>query len=273
MAHDRGPRPPAEAPATKLQSVHDQLKDLIESLREQRERHAREAPVPQAPAAAPASPASPSPEPAPEVLDLQKRRLAADLAEAHARIDRLAAEEARLRQKLAELDREHRRLSDDYVAVEEQNTELASLLVALERLHESADRRDALAAVQEIVVNLVGSEELGIYQLDTSGGLELAHGFGLAEARPDRLPPGAGTVGRVAASGITYVTGRGEASEDPDLTAAIPLRAGGGRVAGVLAIWRLLGHKPSLTDLDGRLFAMLESHAGRWLASTAPAAR
>lgn len=271
MAHDRGTRPPAEAPGARLQSVHDQLKDLIESLREQRERHAREAPLPQVPAAAPAPPGSPPPEAAPEVLDLHRRRLVSDLAEARTRIERLAGEEARLRQKLAELDREHRRLSDDYVAVEEQNTELASLFVALERLHGSADRRDALAAVQEIVVNMVGSEELGIYQVDTSGALELAHGFGLAEARPDRVPPGAGTVGRVAASGITFVTGRGETSEDPELTAAIPLRAGG-RVAGVLAIWRLLGHKPSLTDLDGRIFAMLENHAGRWLAPTAPAA-
>ena len=269
MARDRGTRPPAEGPGARLQTVHDQLKDLIESLREQRERRGREAPGREVQAAPP--PASPPPELASEVLDLQRRRLAVELAEARAQVEALAAEEARLRHRLAELDREHRRLSDDYVTVEEQNTELASLLVALERLHGSADRRDALAAVQEIVVNMVGSEELGIYQLDTSGGLELAHGFGLAEARPDRFRPGDGTVGRVAESGATFLAGRGEISEDPDLTAAIPLRAGG-RVAGVLVIWRLLGHKPSLTDLDGRLFAMLESHAGRWLAAGAPAA-
>ncbi len=267
MAQGSGTRPPDEASTHRLQSVHDQLKDLIESLREQRERRVREGPP--APASAVSSPAEGPPlAPVPEVLDLEKRRLSADLAEARAELARLSGEEMRLRRQVADLEREHRRLSDDYVAVEEQNSELASLFVALERLHGSADRGDAMAAVQEIVVNMVGSEELGVYQLDRAGGLELAHGFGLAAARPDRYPPGDGTVARVAANGAPFVAGRGEASEDPDLTAAIPLRSGG-RVAGVLAIWRLLGHKPSLTDLDQRLFSVLECHAGRWLSPAA----
>ncbi len=260
----RGNGTPPDGPAGgKLQSVHDQLKDLIESLREQRERRVREGP----PTPAPASSLPEAPPPAPaEIRDLEKRRLATELAEARAEIARLSAEEAKLRQRVAGLEAEHRRLGDEYVAVEEQNSELASLFVALERLHGSADRRDAFAAVQEIVVNMVGSEELGLYRLDPSGALELAHGFGLAEARPDRFPPGDHTVGRVARSGATFVAGRDEPCEDPDLTAAIPLRSSG-RVAGVLAIWRLLGHKPYLTDLDKRLFSVLESHAGRWLAA------
>lgn len=264
MARGNGPPPPDDAGGRSLQSVNQQLKDLIESLREQRERRAREAPAPHSTASSAAG--GPPPAPAPEVLDLEKRRLAAELVEARAEIARLSAEEARLRQHVASLEAEHRRLGDDYVAVEEQNSELASLFVALERLHGSADRRDALGAVQEIVVNMVGSEELGVYQLDPSGGLDLAHGFGLAEARPDRVPPGDHTLGRVARSGASFVAGGGEPCEDPDLTAAIPLKAGG-RVAGVLAIWRLLGHKPYLTDLDKRLFSVLESHAGRWLSA------
>jgi len=267
MANGNGTRPPGAPPDAvggKLQSVHDQLKDLIESLRGERERRVREGPAAPAPSAVSPMPAGP-PTPAPEVLDLEKRRLAAELAEARAEIERGRAEESQLRRQLAELDQAHRRLSDDYVAVEAQNSELASLFVALERLHGSADRRELLTAVQEIVVNMVGSEELGVYQLEPSGGLQLAHGFGLADARPDRLPPGGGTLPRVAASGLAFVAGRGASCEDPDLTAAIPLRAEG-RVAGVLAIWRLLGHKPYLTDLDKRLFAVLESHAGRSLA-------
>ncbi len=275
MAHGNGTRPPgapADAAGGKLQSVHDQLKDLIESLRQERERRVREGPATPAQSTASPPPARPPPAPAPEVLDLEKRRLATDLAEARAEIERRRAEETQLRRRLAELDQEHRRLSDDYVAVVEQNSELASLFVAVERLHGSADRREVLTAVQEIVVNMVGSEELAVYQLDPSGGLGLAHGFGLADARPDRFPLGAGTLGRVAASGIPFLAGRGASSEDPDLAAAIPLRREG-RVAGVLAIWRLLGHKPFLTDLDRRLFAVLEAHAGRSLAPATPDGR
>ncbi len=197
---------------------------------------------------------------APDVPDLEKRRLSVELAEARAEMERRRAEAERLKLLLAEKEREYRQLSDEYVAVEEQSSELASLFVALERLYASANRSDALAAVHEIVVNMVGSEELAVYQLEPSGALQLAHGFGLADSRPDCYGPGSGTVARVAASGVPFLAGPGRASEDPDLTAAIPLKSSG-RATGVLAIWRLLGHKPHLTDLDKRLFAVLEGHA------------
>ena len=80
MAHGNGTRPPGapEAVAGKLQSVHDQLKDLIESLREERERRVREGPAPPAQSTASPPPASPPPTPVPEVLDLEKRRPATD---------------------------------------------------------------------------------------------------------------------------------------------------------------------------------------------------
>ncbi len=265
----RRPGAPAEVGERKLRSVHDQLRNLIDSLREERERRVREG---TAGDGSTATAATPPPEPEPDVADLDKRRLAVDLAEARAEGERHRAEAERLRARVAELEQEHRQLSDEYVAVEEQNSELASLFVALERLYASADRHDALAAVQEIVVNMVGSEELGVYEVDASGALQLAHGFGLADSRPDRYAPGSGTVARVAASGISFVAGPDGAPEDPDLTAAIPLKSAG-RPAGVLAIWRLLGHKPYLTDLDRRLFAVLEGHAARSLSLVARGGR
>ncbi len=76
-------------------------------------------------------------------------------------------------------------------------------------------------------------------------------------------------LGRAASSGLAFLAGRGQACEDPDLSAAIPLKSAG-RVAGVLAVWRLLGHKLLLTDLDRRLFAVLEGHAARPLSLAAP---
>lgn len=255
------PGAPAEPGGRKLQSVNDQLRSLIDSLRRERERRGRDAAAPAAlpPAAESAAPAAADP----GVPDLEKRRLSVELAEARAEIERRRAEVEGLQLRLAEMEREHRQLSDEYVAVEEQNSELASLFVALERLYASADRGDALAAVHEIVVNMVGSEELAVYQLEPSGALQLTHGFGLASSRPDCYGPGSGAVAQVAASGVPFLAGPGRASEDPDLTAAIPLKssASSGPAAGVLAIWRLLGHKPCLTDLDKRLFAMLERHA------------
>lgn len=271
MAQGDGTRPPAapaEGGGRKLRTVHDQLRNLIDSLRLERERRVREGPAAAGSTAAEAAP----PDAEPDVADLDKRRLSVELAEARAEIERHRAEAERLRKRLAEMEQEHRQLSDEYVAVEEQNSELASLFVALDRLYSSADRREALAAVQEIVVNMVGSEELGVYEIDASGALQLAHGFGLADSRPDRYAPGSGTVARVAASGVPFVAGPDGAPEDPDLTAAIPLKAAG-RAAGVLAIWRLLGHKPFLTDLDKRLFTVLEGHAARPLSLDARGGR
>lgn len=271
MAQGDGTRPPAapaEGGGRKLRTVHEQLRNLIDSLRLERERRVREGSA----AAGSTAAEGASPDAEPDVADLDKRRLSVELAEARAEIERHRAEAERLRKRLAEMEQEHRQLSDEYVAVEEQNSELASLFVALERLYSSADRREALAALQEIVVNMVGSEELGVYEIDASGALQLAHGFGLADSRPDRYAPGSGTVARVAASGVPFVAGPDGAPEDPDLTAAIPLKSAG-RAAGVLAIWRLLGHKPFLTDLDKRLFAVLEGHAARPLSLDARGGR
>ena len=36
----------------------------------------------------------------------------------------------------------------------------------------------------------------------------------------------------------------------------------GDRVTGALAVWRLLGHKPFLTDSDLELIEVLSTHAG-----------
>jgi hypothetical protein len=245
------PPPPAPDRGRDLREVNERLKELVASLRTEKERHAEPRPAPTAaPAAAPAG-----------TVDLEKRRLEAELALAREALAHAQAERDRARERLAEVEAEHQRISDDYVAVQERSTELTQLYVALERLHGGLTRADALAAIQEIVINLVGSEELALFEL-RGGALSLVHAFGVRPGAIEEAWVGEGAIGR-AATGRPYVAGREgpAAAGEEDLTAAIPLRAGDA-VVGVLAVYRLLGHKPVLGESDQDVFDLLSTHAG-----------
>jgi len=270
------PKPPAPAPAPAtaagerhardLRQVSERLAELVASLRAEKERLG-----PQSWVAAPAPPPG-APE-AGQTADLDKRRLAAELALAREAADHAREERERLRERLADIEAENRRLCDDFVAVQQQSTELAQRCVALERIHGAATREETLAALQEIVVNVIGSEEVAIFER-RGGGLELAQSFGVDPEPLRRVVLGDGAVGRAAATGLPWRAGAEESHGpgDGDLTAAIPLLHGDD-VAGVIAIYRLLGHKPGLTEADEALFDLLSAHAGVALRLRARAGR
>jgi hypothetical protein len=246
-----------------LQKVNEKLRELVASLRTERERladgRAQAAPAPAAPppAGSAASPAGADHGP----VDLEKKRLAAELALAHEAVAHANAERERLRARLAELEVENQRMCDDYVAVQERSTDLAQLYVALERIHGGLSRAETLAALQEIVINMVGSEELAIFER-RGDRLDLVQSFGIDPEPWRQLAPPRGALAG-AAAGKLYVAGREgpPAAGDEDLTACIPLRVGD-RVAGVIAIFRLLGHKPVLGETDQAVFELLAAHAG-----------
>ncbi len=268
MADDRSKSAAEQAAASgrDLQKVNERLRELVKSLRTEKERlgDVRAANVAVTPLPAPSS----APAPDPEV-----RRLAAELALAREAIAHANAERERLREKLGELEREHQRICDAYVAIQERTSSVAQLYVVLERLHGGGSREEALTAIQEIVINVVGSEELAIFERRGER-LVLAQSFGVDPSTIREIPLGAGAIGRAAQSGALYVAGRAGAAEtaDADLTACIPLRAGD-RVVGAIAIWRLLGHKPGLDDGDQELFDVLSAHAGLALALRGDGAR
>ncbi len=267
MPEDRLTKPGAAAPAQAgrdLKQVNERLRELISSLKSNQERLS-EARAPLAtpasfpnPFAAPAPAAEPSEPPA----DLEKKRLAAELALATEAVEHARAERERLRARLAEIEAENRRICDEYVTVQAQSSELAQLYVALDRLHGGLARADALAAVQEIVINVIGSEEFAVLQR-RGDALELVHSFGVDPRPLRRVPLGRGAVSETARTGHLYVAGRDgpPSPEDGDLSACIPFRVGEA-VWGVLAIFRLLGHKPTFGPADQGVFDLLASHAG-----------
>ena len=53
---------------------------------------------------------------------------------------------------------------------EAQVANLASLYVAVTSMHGALDRPSVLSSVQEIVTNLIGSEEMAIFEIDPAQG-------------------------------------------------------------------------------------------------------
>ena len=190
-----------------------------------------------------------------------------------ARIAQLANENLRLHEELRgvhEAMRAHvattsrivaKRCDEEWRDVLSNSEAALNLHAASARLHEGAAERDVLQAIEEIVINLIGSEEVAVFELCPEG-LAMLSSFGVDARRLGRVPADDGVFGRVIRGGEAYVRRDGEAApiDQPDLTACVPLKLCG-RVVGVVAIYRLLEHKRALRDLDRELLDLVSTQA------------
>lgn len=204
----------------------------------------------------------------------ERFRLQERLLTAREELDRIRGEEVSLQRKLARVEAEHDQFAQQFVTVEQQNSNLANLYVASYRLHATLDRKEVLSIIQEIIINLIGCEELGIFELDApAAALALVASVGIDPARLQSIPLGAGPIGRAALTGEITLAGpppKGGARgtpEETDLTACIPLKLDG-QVTGAIALFRLLPQKPGLETLDHELFDLLATHAAMALHCT-----
>jgi hypothetical protein len=205
-------------------------------------------------------PSKPAP-PEPEALQGTDERLGA-----------LRAENASLRTQLDALHQERARLEERLSEADARVTSLVGLCAASHRLHETFERQALLDILRDIINNIVGSEELGIFELDEQRStLVLVHSMGIEPAGLSSIPLGSGIIGQTALTGQLFVASEGKgppaAGNEPALTACIPLRVGS-RVWGVIAIFGMLPHKPRLGESDLELFALLEKQAGLVLAAS-----
>jgi len=186
-----------------------------------------------------------------------------------AELEENRSEETRLKKHLEETQEENRRFFEQYAEVEQENANLANLYVASYRLHGTLDRQQVLDVIQEIVINLVGSEEIGIFEMDEDGGsLRLISSFGIQSDTLKQVPLGRGKIGASAQTGEIAIWSRDASSErEPGLSACVPLKLDG-RVTGVIAVFNLLPQKPDLGPLDRELFELLATHAATALYCT-----
>jgi hypothetical protein len=147
----------------------------------------------------------------------------------------------------------------------------ATSFVLLDRLHSSLRVRDVVAAIQEALINLIGSEDFALFVRDDNS------------RRFERLV----SIGERAGALQSFVTGEGALGA---AAAAVKIRYGGGLMAavvplmsgrrtgsvGVVVIAGLLAHKPALTPDDHNVLEVLSRHGGLALeaaicVATAPA--
>jgi putative methionine-R-sulfoxide reductase with GAF domain len=191
--------------------------------------------------------------------------------------DRYQREQTRLQTQLESIRAESQRYSSRYSEIEQQSSNLANLYVASYRLHGTVDRKEVVDTIQEIIANLVGSEEAGLFEVDREKGtLELVASFGLSPESCRSVVLGRGLIGRAAQTGEIYVADPIRPAVDTELesrlTACIPLTLDG-RVTGAIAIFRLLPQKSGIEAVDRELFDLLATHAATALYCTSLHAR
>lgn len=152
-----------------------------------------------------------------------------------------------------------------YAEIEQQNSNLANLYVASYRLHGTLDRKEVIAAIQEIVANLIGSEEAALFELEPgTQALTLLASFGVDADKWRSVPMGQGFIGRSARTGEVFVAGENGGAPpegaEAGLTACVPLKIDG-QVMGVVALFALLPQKSGIEELDRELFDLLASQA------------
>jgi len=192
----------------------------------------------------------------------ENRRLGTIVAELETERNLTLERQTALIERLAAIEEESRTFAARYVEVEQQNTNLANLYVASYQLHGTLDRERVLGAIKEIVINLIGSEELAVWEVDDDfGALVLIDSFGIDPGRWAALPlDSQSAIANVAASGESIVNGS-------DLVACIPLKLDE-KVIGVIAIFSLLQQKTGLEAVDLELFDLLATHGATALHCT-----
>lgn len=172
------------------------------------------------------------------------------------------ASQRELSQAIERIREESQQYLARYAEVEMHNANLANLYVASYQLHGTLQREAVLGAIQEIVVNLIGSEAFAVCKVDD---LELSV---LASVGIDPASIGWSTprVLETVISGTTFIAGDGEREAGAPLV-SLPLRLDG-RTIGVIVIFALLSHKTQLEALDHELFDLLATHAATALYCT-----
>ncbi|HEX8821959.1 MAG TPA: GAF domain-containing protein [Archangium sp.] len=170
------------------------------------------------------------------------------------RVQELQQENEALRMRTRLLSTERQRL-------EARMSNLAQLCTASTRLSEAVTDSELVATFGEIIKDLIGSEAFAVFELEPDAStLSWLGGMGMDSERLRRVPLGEGPLALVVQKGRSWVA---EASPADDLavSACIPLKLGT-QVLGLIAIFRLLPHKPSFNAADQLLFELLETQGG-----------
>jgi predicted RNase H-like nuclease (RuvC/YqgF family) len=191
-----------------------------------------------------------------------KLRLERELVAAREQLIRQKHVQSSLVERISKMEESNKEFAERYVDVEQLTSNLANLYVATYRLHGSLERDQVLATMTEIVINLVGSEEFAIFELQNDA-LTVAASVGVDTAHLTAGHRMATNAREAIAKKAIYVAAKDGVpvhSNGTDVTVCIPLEVGG-TLIGAIVIFRLLAHKERLEPHDQELFNLLATHA------------
>lgn len=182
-------------------------------------------------------------------------------------MERLNPDPEELQRRLAELEFENIDLTVRALSAESRLAHAAQLYAAVAQLHEAEDTEAVILVIKEIVTNLLGCEEVGIYDVYAPGPIcTYVDGVGLDPNKHGTFPA-SHPLGREA-----FATRAVVVAENPDdaffaglpVTAVVPL-LDGTEICGLIILFRLLRQKKGLLPSDLPLLEALGAHGGRAL--------
>jgi hypothetical protein len=195
-----------------------------------------------------------------ESFEAARTELLTELAQTVQARDAATRELDLLRSRFVDVERENESYAAQYHQIESQSSNLSNLYVASYQLHASVERDTVLSTIQEIVVNLIGSEEVAIFEFhEGAHEFRLSSSFGVDKPRLRNFKAGSGPIGQHLRNGEVFVNDQASGGEDT-LTACVPLKIGD-RITGAILVFRLLEHKQALQAVDHELFELLSIHA------------
>lgn len=206
-----------------------------------------------------------------EELTQARRRLDGDtvVRDLMSQIKALEMDRQRLLDQFKTVEEQNRDFNNRYLEIEEAHNNLANLYVASYQLHATLNFSDVIQITSEILLNLIGAEEFGIYVLDEDTGtlnVLVTEGRDAREFTPIAL--GEGRVGQSVKTATQYVAEDMKPRSPLDPLAVIPLTVGG-RPVGAIVLLKLLVQKPALSTLDLEIFSLLGAHAATAIVASA----
>lgn len=195
-------------------------------------------------------------------LESQVTMVRQELGSAREELEQRRASQEELQRAIDRIRHESEQYLAQYAEVEMHNANLANLYVASYQLHGTLRRASVLEAMQEIIVNLIGSEEFAICEIDEPA-LTVLASIGVDSGSMDWTTP---RVRDTISTGVPYV-GSLEDREPGDPLVCLPLKLDGTTI-GAIVIFSLLAHKSQLEALDHELFDLLATHAATALYCT-----
>jgi hypothetical protein len=172
-----------------------------------------------------------------------------------------------LERRVEALESENLQLTERVLGAEQRLVRAAQLYASVAELHKTSDTDEVVTVIKEIVANLLGCEEMGVYDVWPLGPVcTYVDGIGLDANTFGTLPPTHPVVRAAIQSKRVLVPADPmiEPLNGLPITALIPL-TDGDAICGLVILFRMLRQKPVMEPSDLDLLDALGAHAGRAL--------